>query len=201
MNAMDFDDLLFRTRQPAGAVRGGPRALHEHLPPRAGRRVPGHQPRPVPAAAAARRGRAPPAGARRAAGRPADLCRPGRAPQPRGGRRRRAVDLQLPAGRHPQHPRLPGGLPRRARGQARAELPLDRDDPVGGQRGDRQQPRRDRQAAVERARARASRSSCARWTTSTPRRASSSARSSAWSTRALRARRSRCCTARTRCRG
>ena len=38
----------------AGAVRGGARALAPHLPPCPRRRVPGHQPRPVPAAAAAR---------------------------------------------------------------------------------------------------------------------------------------------------
>ena len=41
--------------QRAGALRGGPRALAPHLPPRPRRRVPGHQPRPVPAAAAALR--------------------------------------------------------------------------------------------------------------------------------------------------
>ena len=41
--------------QRAGAVPRGPRALRARLPPRARRRVPGHQPRPVPAAAAARR--------------------------------------------------------------------------------------------------------------------------------------------------
>ena len=35
------------------------------------------------------------------------------ASQPRGGRRRRSVDLQLPRRRHQQHPRLPGRLPRR----------------------------------------------------------------------------------------
>ena len=70
--------------QRAGAVRGRARALAAHLPPRPRRRVPGHQPRPVPAAAAARRG----------------------ARQPDGGRRRRPVDLQLPRRRRPQHPRL-----------------------------------------------------------------------------------------------
>ena len=57
-NAMDFDDLLFRCGEPARAVPGGARALPARLPPRARRRVPGHQPRPVPLAAAARR-RAP----------------------------------------------------------------------------------------------------------------------------------------------
>ena len=68
------------------------------------------------------------------------------------------------------------------------------------QRGDRQQPRRDRQAAVERAGQRQTRSSCAGSRTSTPRRASSWARSSGWSTRAPRARRSPCSTGPTRCR-
>ena len=82
--------------QPAGAVRGGPRALPQRLPPRARRRVPGHQPRPVPAAAAARRRRAAAAARRRRAGRSPDLRGPGRSSQPGGRRRRRAVDLQLP---------------------------------------------------------------------------------------------------------
>ena len=53
-----------------------------------------------------------------------------RAPQPGGGRRRRAGDLRLPRRRHPQHPRLPGRLPGRPRRQAGAELPLDADDPL-----------------------------------------------------------------------
>ena len=75
-----------------------------------------------------------------------------RAPQPGGRRRRLPVDLQLPRRGGQKHPRLPRRLPRRARGQARAELPLDRDDPARGQRGDREQPRRHRQAPVERAR-------------------------------------------------
>ena len=39
--------------QRARAVPGGPRALPDRLPPRARRRVPGHQPRPVPLAPAA----------------------------------------------------------------------------------------------------------------------------------------------------
>ena len=41
--------------QRAGALRGGARTLAPHLPPRSRRRVPGHQPRPVPTAATARR--------------------------------------------------------------------------------------------------------------------------------------------------
>ena len=52
-NAMDFDDLLVRTVNALELLRGGARALAAHLPPRPRRRVPGHQPRPVPAAAAA----------------------------------------------------------------------------------------------------------------------------------------------------
>ncbi len=130
-NAMDFDDLLFRTvnllelfpevRERYGRafrhvlvdeyqdtnhaqyrllqllVSGAPGAAHaEHDGARADR-----------------------------AGRPR-LHRAGRPPQPRGRRRRRAVHLRLPRRGHPQHPRLRGRLPRRARRQARAELPLHR---------------------------------------------------------------------------
>ena len=40
-------------REPAGAVRPGPRALRGDVPARARRRVPGHQPRAVPVPAAA----------------------------------------------------------------------------------------------------------------------------------------------------
>ena len=119
-------------RQRAGALRGGARALAAHLPPRARRRVPGHQPRPVPAAAAALR----------------------RARQPDGRRRRGPVDLRLPPRRHPQHPRLRAGLPRGRGGQARAELPLDADDPLGRQRGRRAQPRAAAEAALDRDRRR-----------------------------------------------
>ena len=49
-------------------------------------------------------------------------------------------------------------LPRRARGQARAELPLHPDDPRRRQRRDRQQPRPQGEASVVRARRRATRS-------------------------------------------
>ena len=42
-------------------------------------------------------------------------CSDRRAPQPVRGRRRGPVDLPLPRGGHPQHPRLREGLPRRAR--------------------------------------------------------------------------------------
>ena len=51
--------------QRARAVPGGPRALRRDVPPRARRRVPGHQPRPVPLAAAAGRRAAEPHGGRR----------------------------------------------------------------------------------------------------------------------------------------
>ena len=57
--------------EPAGAVRGRPRALPRDLPPRARGRVPGHQPRPVPAAAAARRRRPRRRAARRRGAQPA----------------------------------------------------------------------------------------------------------------------------------
>ena len=47
--AMDFDDLLMLTVQLLEGDADGARALPAALPARAGRRVPGHQPRPVPA--------------------------------------------------------------------------------------------------------------------------------------------------------
>ena len=127
---MDFDDLLVRTVNALELYRGGARALAPHLPPRPRRRVPGHQPRPVPAAAAARL----------------------RARQPDGGRRRGPVDLRVPPRRPPQHPRLRPRLPRSRAGQARAELPLDRDDPCRRQRGRRAQPRAAAEGAVDRSR-------------------------------------------------
>ena len=85
--------------------------------------------------------------------------------------------------------------------QARAELPLDADDPRRGQRGHLAQPRADAQDAVDRprrgrpdqgprARRRARRGAVRR-----------RARSSGWSTRASRARRSRSSTGPTRSRG
>ena len=70
-------------------------------------------------------------------------------------------------------------LPRGGGGEARAELPLDRDDPRRRQRGDLQQPRAEaRQEALDRGRARASRSRSPSSTTSTTRRATSPGRSS-----------------------
>ena len=56
MNAMDFDDLLVPRRQRPRAVPRGPRPLRRDVPPRARRRVPGHEPRAVPAARSCSRG-------------------------------------------------------------------------------------------------------------------------------------------------
>ena len=55
-NAMDFDDLLMRTVNLLELFEDVRRPLPRALPLGPRRRVPGHQPRPVPAAAAARRG-------------------------------------------------------------------------------------------------------------------------------------------------
>ena len=48
-NAMDFDDLLFRCVNLLELFPEVRERYRQRLPPRAGRRVPGHQPRPVPA--------------------------------------------------------------------------------------------------------------------------------------------------------
>ena len=99
----------------AGLPRRG-RALPAPVPARAGRRVPGHQPRAVRAGAGARHRRGP--RARRTA------CR---AVRRRG---RRPVDLRVPRRDDPQHPGLRAGLPGRHHDPARAELPLHPDHPV-----------------------------------------------------------------------
>ncbi len=77
-----------------------------------------------------------------------------RAPQPLRRRRRRPGDLRLPRRRRAQHPRLRGRLRGRQGRQARAELPLDADDPQRRQRGDHAQPRAQVEVALERARRR-----------------------------------------------
>jgi superfamily I DNA/RNA helicase len=94
-----------------------------------------------------------------------------RAAQPRRRRRRRAVDLRLPRRRHPQHPRLRRGLPGRPHRQARAELPLDADDPVGRQRRDRATTAARSRRTSGPSSGRATRSRCGCSPTSTPRRA------------------------------
>ena len=106
-NAMDFDDLLVRSVNLLELFQEVRDRYAERLPLGHGRRVPGHQPRPVPLAPAA------------------DL----RAPESGRRRRRRAVDLRLPRSGHQEHPEFPGRLPRRPRREAGAELPLHADDP------------------------------------------------------------------------
>ena len=91
-NAMDFDDLLMRTVEVLEHHPDARDEMAEGLPLRARGRVPGHEPRPVPAPAA-----------------------PGRQARERlRGRRSRPVDLRLPRRRHPQHPRVRARLRRRA---------------------------------------------------------------------------------------
>ena len=93
-----------RLRRPADAHRPGARALPrgaralaEGVPLRPRRRVPGHEPRAVPAAPAAGR----------------------EAPQRLRRRRPGPVDLRLPRRRHPQHPRVRARL-RRDAGRSRS---------------------------------------------------------------------------------
>ena len=126
-NALDFDDLLMMTVHLFRAFPAVREKLAAPVPPRAGRRVPGHQPRAV---------RPDPRALRRADGR-GDRCLrrgPHVAGRADGRGRRRPVDLRLPRRQHPQHPGLRAGLPERAHDHARAELPLDADDPDRRQR-------------------------------------------------------------------
>ena len=84
---------------------------------------------------------------------------PGRAArQPVRRRRRRPVDLQLARRRPDEHPRVRRAVPGREDRQARAELPLDEDDPRRRERGDREQQEPPRQDAVVAARRRRRRS-------------------------------------------
>ena len=139
--------------------RGG-REVPAPVPARARRRVPGHQPRAVRSWSRSwwRAGRSTAGGAVR-------------------GRRRRPVDLRVPRRDHPQHPRVRARLPERPHHPAGAELPLHPDHPGRRQRGDRPQPEPQAQAAVERRRAPASRSSATWPTPSTPRPTGSPGRS------------------------
>ena len=130
--ALDFDDLLL---DGSPAVRRGPGRAGEvpgalALPPR--RRVPGHEPRPIPV------GEGP----------------GGEARQPRGRRRRRPVDLLVARRRPAQHPRFRAGLARGGRRQARAQLPLDPAHPRRGPRGRQPQHGAQGQAALDRERGR-----------------------------------------------
>ena len=136
----DHDD-----RPPAAGVPRGRRALPAPVPARAGRRVPGHQPRAVHAGARAGGHHDPVPRRRRGRG-------PRRDPARRADRRRRRgpVDLRVPRRDDPQHRRVRAGLPRRADHPARAELPLDPDHPLGRERGHLAQPRPQAQAAVDR---------------------------------------------------
>ena len=119
-------------RRRARALPGGAREVAEGVPLRARRRVPGHEPRAVPAAPAPGRKAQEP------------LCR--RRPGP--------VHLCLPRRRHPQHHGVRARLPGRAHGRARAELPLHEPDPARRQRRDRPQPRAQGEGALLRARRR-----------------------------------------------
>ena len=128
-----------RLRRPAagGAAAvprepGRARGLPEPVPLHAGRRVPGHQRRPVPVAAAA--------------GRRLDQA------QHLLRRRRRPVDLRLARRRGRQHPALRGGLPGRHRDPAGAQLPLDRAHPGGRLGAHRPQQGPPRQDALHRRR-------------------------------------------------
>ena len=130
-----------RLRRPDLEHRGRPaalprrrRALPPPVPARPGRRVPGHQPRPVRADQGARRH-----GDRGPAGRPAVRRR-----------RRGPVDLRLPRRDHPQHRGVRARLPERHDDHARAELPLHADHPHGGQRRHLPQCQPAGEAAVDR---------------------------------------------------
>ena len=88
-------------------------------------------------------------------------------------RRRGPVDLPLARRRHAQHPRLRARPPGRARGQAGAELPLDRQHPARRQRDHREEQRAASRSACSPRRATASRSSSSRGRPSATRRSSS----------------------------
>ena len=126
---MDFDDLLSQHRRAASASSPRCWSTTSGASARARRRVPGHQP-------GAER-----AGAACSAREHRNVCVVGD---------QRPVDLRVPGRRHPQHPRVRGGVPRRHGDRARAELPVDADHPRRGQRGHRQQPRPQAQGAVDR---------------------------------------------------
>ena len=121
---------LRRSDRRAGAAvgprQGRASPLGRALSVRARRRVPGHQRR------AAAHGEAPRVG-------PLEPVR---------RRRRRPVDLQLARRRSDEHPAVRRAVPGREDRQARAELPVDEDDPRRGEPGDREQQAAPRQGAV-----------------------------------------------------
>ena len=84
--------------------------------------------------------------------------------------------LPLPRRGHAQHPRVRGGVPRRHRRGARAELPLHPDHPRRRQRGHRQQPRAASRRSCGPTRAAARRSSATTPTTRPTRRSGSPTR-------------------------
>ena len=123
-------DLPRAAPLPGAAVR--PRPLPAAIPVHPGRRVPGHELRPVRAGEAPR----------------------GPAPERDGGGGRRPGDLPVSRRVHEQHPRVRRGLPRRPAGGAHRELPLGAEPARRGPPADPPQrpgsPRgraRDRQAA------------------------------------------------------
>ena len=121
------------------------------------------------------------------------------APQPRGGRRRRPVDLRASAApTSATSSDFERDFPDAARHQARAELPLDADDPDRGQRASSRTTARARRRRSGPSSARATPFTCASSRTSTPRRASWCPRSSGSWTRAARATTSPSSTAPTR---
>ena len=127
--AVDFDDLIALPIELLSQQRRGGREVAGALRAPAGRRVPGHESRAVPAAAAA-------------LGRTRDVHR---------GRRRRPGDLRLARRDARQSRAAAAGLSESQGDQARAELPLDGAHPALGQRADRQQREALRQEALERA--------------------------------------------------
>ena len=139
-----------RLQRDAG--RRGDRAA---LRSRAGRRVPGHQQRAVPAGA------------------PAVAAHE----QHHRRRRRGPVDLPLARRRHPQHPRLRDRPPGRAGREAGAQLPVHRQHPGRRQRDHREEHRAAARSACSPRRGRATRSSCSRARPSATRPSSSPATS------------------------